>query len=225
MIIDWYAPTASALIGLWEGFILFLPKFIGALVVFLIGWFIAVGIGKLITEILKKLKLNRVFERGRWREALEKAEIKIDAASFIGGVFKWILVVVFLLAAVEILGLKQFADFLSSILAYLPNVIVAALIFVVAVIIADILEKLVRASIEGMKLGYGKFVGAIVKWSIWIFAILAILYQLKIAPGLIETLVTGIVGLIVIAGGIAFGLGGKELASEALQNIKRRLKE
>jgi len=224
MVVDWYLVTIQALQGLWQGFLHLLPKIIGAIIVFLIGWFIAVGIGKLVTEILKRLKFNRIFEKGVWKEALEKAEFKVDASGFIGAICKWVLVIVFLLAAVEILGLVQFADFLTKVLSYLPNVVVAALIFVVAVIIADIVEKLVRAAVEGAKVGYGHIVGVIVRWSIWIFAILAILIQLKIAPTLIQVLFSGFVALVAIAGGIAFGLGGKEVAAELLQDLKKKLK-
>lgn len=224
MVIDWYLVTVQALQNLWLGFLAWLPKIIGAIIVFLIGWFISVGIGKLVTEILKRIRFNRIFEKGAWKEALEKAEFKVDASGFIGAIVKWILVIVFLLAAVEILGFVQFADFLTKILAYLPNVIVAALIFVVAVIIAELLEKIVRAVVESTRVGYGHIAGAIVKWSIWVFAILAILIQLKIAIELILTLFTGFVAMIALAGGIAFGLGGKDVAAEILENLKKKLK-
>jgi len=224
MVLDWYSVTFEALKGLWQAFLLFIPKLVGAIIIFIIGWFISVGIGKLISEILKRIKFNQIFEKGVWKDALEKAEFKIDASGFIGVICKWILVIVFLLAAVEILGLAQFADFLVKVLAYLPNVIVAALIFVVAVIISDILEKLVRAVVEGVRVGYGQVVGAIVRWSIWVFAVLAILIQLKIAPALLQSLFIGFVALLAIAGGIAFGLGGKEVAAELLQNLKKKLK-
>jgi small-conductance mechanosensitive channel len=225
MVTDWYTITFQSLQSLWHGFLVFIPKLIGAIIVFLIGWFISIGIGKLIAEILKRLKFNRLFEKGVWKEALEKAEFKVDASEFIGAIIKWILVIVFLLAAVEILGLVQFADFLNNVLKYLPNVIVAVLIFVVAVIIAEFVEKIVRAAVEGVKVGYGQIVGIIAKWSIWIFAILAILIQLKIATQLILTLFTGLVAMIALAGGIAFGLGGKEVAGGILENLKKKFKE
>jgi len=225
MIVDWYSITYHALQGLWLGFVALVPKIIGALIVFIIGWFIAIGVGKLVTEILKQLKFNRIFEKGAWKDALERAEFKVDASGFIGAIFKWVLVIVFLMAAVDILGFTQFAALLKSILGYLPNVIVAALIFVVAVIIADIVEKIVRAAVEGVKVGYGNLVGAIVKWSIWIFAILAILVQLGIAKELITTLFTGLVALIVISAGIAFGLGGKDTAAEILADLRKKLRE
>ena len=101
---------------------------------------------------------------------------------------------------------------------------VAALIFVVAVIIADIAEKILRTAVESTQIGYGHMVGVIVRWSIWIFAVIAILTQLGVTPVLWQTLFTGLVALIVLAGGLAFGLGGKEVAAQWLQDINRRLK-
>ena len=224
MVIDWLQVTGDALRELWVGFIDFTPKLVGAIIVFLIGWLIAVVVGRIIAEVLKKIKFDRIFEKGNWKRALEKADIKVEVSSFIGAIFKWILVIVFLLAAVEILGLIQFASFLQNVLNYLPNVIVAAAIFVAAVIIADILEKVVRAAVESTKIGYGHIVGVIVRWSIWVFAILAILVQLRVTPSLIQILLQGVIGLIVIAGGLAFGLGGKDVAAEILQNLRRKLK-
>lgn len=224
MLIDWYEPTATAILGLWQGFLIFIPKLIGAVLVFFLGWAISTGIGKLVTELSRKAGLNRAFEKGAWKEAVEKDGIKVDIAAFIGSIFKWVFVIVFLLAAIEILGLKQFADFIASVLNYLPNVLVGAIIFVVAIIIADMLEKVVKASVESMKPGYGGFVGTAVKWAILVFATLTILYQLRIASELIQILFTGVVALIVIAGGIAFGLGGKDLAAEVLEDIKKKLK-
>jgi len=85
MLVDWFTITKEALLGLWKGFIDFVPELIGALIVFFIGWLISIGIGKLVTEILRKVKFNRIFEKGGWKSALEKAEIKVDASAFIGG--------------------------------------------------------------------------------------------------------------------------------------------
>lgn len=223
-MVDWYSVTVNALQNLWQGFLAFIPTLIGALVVFIVGWFVSVGVGKIVAGLLKKLNFNKLFEKEVWKQAMEKAEFKIDAAGFVGAVVKWVFVIVFLMAAVEILGLTEFAGFLGGVLGYLPNVVVAAFIFVAAVIITDIVEKLVRVSVESMKVGYGHIVGVIVRWSLLIFALLAILLQLQITPGLIQTMFTGLVALIVIAGGISFGLGGKEIANEVLKDLYKKLK-
>ncbi|MCX6224765.1 MAG: hypothetical protein NTV01_08465 [Bacteroidia bacterium] len=225
MVLDWYTVTVKALMGLWEAFLMFIPALLGAIIVLIIGWFISIGIGKLITEVLKKLKFNQVFEKGSWKTALEKAEIKVDAAGFIGAIIKWILFIVFMMAAVEILGLGAFASFLKGVLAYLPNVVVAALIFVATVILVDIVEKITRAGVEGIKVGYGKVISSVVKWSVWIFSILAILHQLGIARPFMETLFTGLVAILVLSFGLSFGLGGKEVAAELLRDFKKKMEE
>ena len=223
LVQTWAQITTYALQNLWQGFLTFIPTLIGAIIVFIIGWFISVGIGKLVAEVLIRIKFNKLFEKTGWKQALEKAELKVNAAEFIGAIAKWVLVIVFLLAAVEILGFVQFASFLKSILAYLPNVIVATLILVVTVILVDIVEKVVRTAVEGVKVGYGHLVSVMIKWSIWIFAVLAILHQLGIARPFMETLFTGFVAMLVISLGIAFGLGGKDVAAEILQDLKKKL--
>ena len=225
MVLDWYYVTVQSLQNLWQSFLELIPALLGAVVVFAIGWAISVGVGKVISEILKKLRFNQLFEKGGWKTAFERADIKVDASGFIGAIVKWIMVIAFMVAAVEILGLVQFAGFLKGVLAYLPNVIVAALIFVVTVIVVDIVEKVLRASVESIRVGYGQMVSVVVKWSIWTFAIMAILYQLGIAKAFMETLFTGLVAVLVISFGLAFGLGGKEVAADILQDLRRKLRE
>ena len=228
---DFLNITSSALNeafrNLFEGVVSFVPLLILAILVLVIGWVISVGVGRLVADILKRIKFNQVFERGNWDEALEKADLKVDPAGFIGGIFKWVLVIVFLLAAVEILGFEQFAGYLVDVLGYLPNVIVAALIFVVAIIVADIVEKVVRAAVESTKVGHGQLIGSVVKWFIWIFAIFSALLQLDIAvlpiQVLIQTFVQGIGYGLALAVAIAFGLGGKDQAAEILRDLRSKL--
>jgi len=221
---DWTSITVLGLQDFWQGFLVFIPKLILALIVFIIGWLFSAGIGRLIQEILKRLQLDKISQMKRWSEALEKAEFETKPSEFIGAICKWILIIVFLSIAVEILGLNQFSVFLNKIIAWLPNLLAAVLIFVATVIIAHFAEKLARASFHGAKVSYGRLGGAIVKWAIWIFGIAAILLQLGIAERLILVLFQGFVALIAIAGGLAFGLGGKEVAAELWKDIRDKLR-
>ena len=225
MIQNWIEVTIGALQGLWQGFVGFIPTLLGAVIVFVIGWFVSIWAGKIIAEILKRIKFNRIFEKGNWKTAMEKAEVKVDAAGFVGAIIKWVLIIVFLSAAIRILGIEAFDHFIAAIVGYLPNILVATLIFVVAVIVSDIAAKVARAGLESIKVGYGHLISGVVKWAIWIFAILAILYQLGVAPAFMETLFTGLVAILVISFGIAFGLGGKDVAAEFLQDLRKKLKE
>jgi hypothetical protein len=216
--------TLDFVLKLWIDFINFMPTLILGFLILIFGWLFAVGVGKIVGEVLKKMKFDRVFEKEGWKEAMDKAKIKISASLFVGTITKWILFIVFLWAALGTWGLAHFASFMEKIIDYIPNVIVASLIFVVAVILADFLAKIIVASTEKANFTHTHLAGEIVRWSIWIFAIFAILIELKIATELLSTLFTGVVALFVIAGGLAFGLGGKDTAAEFLHDFRKKLK-
>lgn len=212
-----------------QGLITFVANLLLAIIVFVIGYLISTGIGKIITEILKSVKFNKLFEKEGWDKALKTANINVHPAEFIGAIFKWTFVITSLLIAVDILKLAQFGMVLTQVLNYLPNVVVAALIFVVAVIISDIIEKVIRVTVERMRVGYGHIVSSIVKWSIWIFTIFLVLDQLLPNSELVKTLymaiVWGIVGTLSLGFAIAIGLGGKDTAAGIIQDMRRKINQ
>jgi len=222
---DWLAVVQPFL----QQLISFIAYLVVAIVVFIIGYLISVGIGRLITEILKSVKFNKLFEKEGWRKALQRANVDVNPSEFVGAIFKWVFVIVSLLVAVDVLGLKTFAGFLMQVLDYLPNVIVAVLVFVVAIIISDIVEKVVRAAVERLKVGYGFLAASIVKWAIWIFTFFLVLGQLLPNNPLIVTLYTGIVyglvGALSLGIGLAIGLGGKETAARVISDMYRKIEE
>jgi len=209
--------------------ILILGKIILALVVFLIGYWISVGIGKLISEILKSIKFNRLFEQNEWKRAFEKANIEVNPSEFIGAIFKWIFVIVSLLVAVDILALKAFGGLLTQLLMYIPNVVVAVLVFSVAVVISDFVGKLVGVGAERLGVKAAYLISVIVKWIIWIFVFFLILDQLLINNFLLRTLysaiIYGIVGTLILGVGLAIGLGGKETAAKIISDLYHKLEK
>ncbi len=212
-----------------QSLIAFIANLVLAVIVFIIGYLISVAIGRLITEILKSVKFNKLFEKEGWRHALQRANVEVNPSEFIGAIFKWVFVIVSLLVAVDILKLTAFAGFLTEVLNYLPNVIVAVLVFVVAIVISDIVEKIVRTAVERLKVGYGFLAASIVKWAIWIFTFFLILDQLLPASMLVKTLYTsivyGIVGSLALGFGLAIGLGGKDTAAKAIADMYRKIEE
>lgn len=221
---DWSGATFSGLQSFWEGFVNFIPSFLIALIVFIIGWLISAALGRVVEEILKRLKLDKIFEARGWQEAIEKGGIHEKPSGFIGALIKWILIIVFLAIAVEILGLPQFSLFLQKILAWIPNLLIAVLIFIVTIVVANFAERITKTSLKKSNLGYAEMGASFVRWAIWVFGIFAILVQLGIAQELILAMFYGLVGFIVLAGGLAFGLGGKEVAQELLKNLVEKLK-
>ncbi len=225
MIEAWGEITLSTLQKGLQAFLSFLPNLIVAIIIFAIGWFVSVGIGKLITRILNSFRLNQFFEGKGWKESLAKVDIKMDISGLIGSLVKWFLVIIFLSIAADILKLEQFSSFLNKIVVWLPNLIIAALIFVVAVIIADLLEKIIKGFAKTIGTSYAKTLGAVIRWAIWIFAIFAILGQLGIAPTIINAIIMGLVGMLALAGGLAFGLGGRDEAANLIRQIKGKISE
>lgn len=209
----------------WTSIASFVPLLFGSLLVFFIGLIIAMTLGQLVEQIVKGLKIDSLLRKLDFERTLEKAGWRMDSGAFIGTLVKWFFVIVFLLAAANILGLGQVGEFLRDVLLYLPNVAIAALILIISAIITDVVERILRGSLMAVGKNHGSLITPIAKWSIWIFALIAALLQLGIAVTLIQTLVTGLVAAVALAFGLAFGLGGKDAASrfiERMQNEMRR---
>ncbi|MDP2676122.1 MAG: hypothetical protein Q8O83_00330 [bacterium] len=205
--------------NLWTGVVEFIPKFIVAFIIFVLGWLIAVSLGKIVAQIFAMLKVNKIFENLGFEEPITRAGFKLDVGGFIGGLVKWFFIIVFLIAAVDVLGLDQINLFLRDVVSYLPNVIVAAFILVIAAVVADAMRRIVVGSARAAHLPSADLLGGISKWSIWIFAFLAAMYQLGIAGPFVQTLFTGFIAALSIALGLSFGLGGKETASRFLAKL------
>ena len=210
---------------LWLGVIAFAPRLIAAVVVFVIGWVIAIALGKVVAQIIHTLKVDKALQSIGVEEPIERAGIKLDVGAFIGSLVKWFFIIVFLTATVEVLGLSKVTDFLKDdVLGYLPNVFVAALILVAAALIADAVGKLVAGSAKAAQLPSAGFLGGVSKWAIWVFALLAALYQLGIARAMVQTLFIGVVGALSLALGLAFGLGGKDTAAKYLERLRQDIR-
>ncbi len=212
----------TALTTLAGGLASFVPRLIVALFAFIVLWFVAVSLGRIIEHIIKALKLDSLLEGVGIEEPLSRAGYKLNTGVFFGGLVRWFFTVLALLVTVDILQLTAVSEFLSQVvLGYLPNVFVAAIIVVAAAVVADIAQKVVRGAAKAADMPSAHFIGAVSKWSIWTFAILAALYQLGIVGALIQTIVTAFVAMLAIAGGLAFGLGGKDHASQFIEKLKR----
>src|SRR3989338_3373282 len=206
---------------LWGGVVVFVPKLIIALVVFIIGWIIAVALGKVVEQIIKALKVDMALKSLGMEEPVSRAGMKLDSGAFIGALVRWFFILVFVLAAFDVLGLSQVTEFLRSVvLAYIPQVIVAALILVAAALLAETVSNVVEGSARAAHLPSARLLSGVAKWAIWIFAILAALYQLGIAGPFVQTLFTAVVAMLALAGGLAFGLGGKEAAARYIEKLR-----
>lgn len=225
VIQDWAEIITISLQQVWQDFIVFLPNVIAAVITFIVGWVIAIALGKIVSELVKSIRIDQLLVKLGAEKPLSRAGLRLDSGMFIGGLVKWFLIIAFLLAASDILGLSQVSGFLRDILTYLPNVIIATVILLLGVMLSNFLARLVISSISAAGLTSSNFLGTVTRWSIMIFAVFAALIQLGIAPSLINTIFTGIIAMLAIAGGIAFGLGGKEQASDFISRLRSNIAE
>ena len=215
----------DALVILWDKLIGYLPNLIAALIILIIGIIIAKFIAKLVQKIVEAIKVDPLIRKINIIQKVEDAGTRVVLSEILGWLVKWFLYIVLLVAISEILSLGQFTIFLKEIAMYLPNVIIAVLILVVGLVLGEFVDKLVVDILKSTRAKLAPLVGAIAKWSIFIFAILAALIQLGVAVTLIQTLFTAIVVTIALSAGLAFGLGGKEAAAEAIAKVKRDIAE
>lgn len=223
---DWSVVLAGSFQDLWRDVVAFVPNILISIIIFLIGWVVAVVIGRWVAQMVKALKLDNILESLGVKELVNRGGYQLNSGAFLGGLVKLFVIVVFLVAALDILKLDQINEFLRDVvLDYIPNVIAAALILLFAAIIADAVKKFIVASTKAAGVGYAELLGGITRWAIWIFAILAALSQLNIGAEFALTLFTGLVAMLALAGGLAFGLGGRDAAANYIESLKKDISE
>lgn len=213
---------SSLLIGVVE----FIPKIIVAILVIVLGWLIGAALSKLVAQIVKAIKVDKALEAAGARELVRKAGFELNSGVFLGELVKWFVIVVSFIATFDILGLRDVNQFLEGVvLGYIPQVIAAVLILLVAVVVANALQKTVIASAKAAGFASASLLGAVTKWAIWIFALLAALFQLNIAATFIQTLFTGFVVALSLALGLAFGLGGRDAAKDYVEKLRDEIRD
>lgn len=204
---------------------LFLPNLLGAILVFFIGWIVSGWIKSLVVKLLGWIQLHRAIEGTAIDTFIKKAELTGKIEDVLGGVAKWVLIFIFFIAAVNILGLSTVASVLNSILAYIPKVISAVLILLAGVLLAGVVESVVKGATGAIDISTSRLLGKLSSWVVVIFSILASISELGIAAQFINTLVIGVTATLSLGLGLALGLGTKDLVAEILGEWYREVKK
>ncbi len=221
---NWAEVLAGSLQDVWLQLIGFVPELIGALVVFIVGLIVAAGLGTLVEQIVAILKLDQLLAKLGIEEYFERAGLRLNAGRFFGQVVYWFIVIAALLAASDILHFATLSSFLKDdVLPFVPRVIVAVVILLVSVVVANFLRKVVKSSVLSARLHAADFLGALTWWAVIILGFSQALLQLGLKENIIDTIIAGIIAMFALAGGIAFGLGGKEYASNLLGRFQKQV--
>ncbi|NMC36510.1 hypothetical protein GYA49_05705 [Candidatus Beckwithbacteria bacterium] len=201
----------------------FLPRLFGAILVFAIGLILANWTKKLTVRVLHAINLTSLLKQLGVENFLAKAEVKSKVEEIIGTILKWLVLLIFVVASVNILGLPTVSEVLNNILAYIPNIISAVFILAIGMLLAGVIEKLVKGSVAQLDVHVGRLLGKIASYIMMIFAALAAINELGIAKELINTLFIGFVSMMALGFGLAIGLGAKDLVSQILTDWYKKL--
>lgn len=203
----------------------FLPNLLAAITIFIIGVVVGSVLRRVLIRLLEAVSFEKALSTTGIPQALKRTETTLTVSNLLGELLRWFAILIFLLPAVDQLGLGAVNDVLKSLLLYIPNVVVAVIIVAIGAIFAKIARDFVTATATGLGAQLAQVVGEVARWAIIIFAFLAALNQLGVATDLIRILFTGFVAMVAIAGGLAFGLGGKETAEKVLRRFFDRILE
>ncbi len=223
---DVIAALQQSFTDIWFGTMSFIPLLVIAILVFAIGWVLGALVQRIVEGIFDTLKVDSALKSAGLEEVVHRSGYTLRSGVFVGAIIKWFIMVAFLVAAFNVLGLNDVNVFLSGVvLAYIPQVLIAVLVLMVAVVIGDALSKLVVASARAAHIKSASLLGKITRWAIWIFAILTALVHLQVASGIIYILIEGLVLAVAVAVALAFGLGSKEVAGEIVKKVWHQISE
>ena len=194
-----------------------IPRVLGFIIIILVGWLIASLVGKAILAILRTVKFNEVAERIGVADFVRKMG-DADPSALVAGLVKWLIRIVVLLVAFDALGLTGVSELLRQLLLWIPNLIVAIVVLVLAGIGARALGNVVRGASAEAGFDNPETLANVARTGVWVFAIIIAVNQVGIAANLINIIVMGAVGALALASGLAFGLGGRDLAAGVLDN-------
>lgn len=226
MVTTWADALNQSFQGLSSGLIAFIPNLVVAIVIFIIGWLIGIGLGRVVKQIVDAIRVDQALRSTGIERLLSRAGYELSVGKFLGFLVEWFFIIVFLMASLDVLGLTTVNLFIKeAVLGYLPQVIVSALILLVAAVLADAAQRVVTSSAKAASLQSASFVGKVARYAIWIFAILVVFSQLNVARTFVETFFMGVVVAISLAFGLAFGLGGQASAARYLDRLHSEIKD
>ena len=198
----------------------YLPRFLAGLILLLIGLFVAKAVRSLVLALLRALRVAKFLVQ--IRVVREEGEVRVWEV-LLAELARWTMTILFLIPAVEAWGLSKVTDVLNGLLLYLPNVFVSVIVGLIGFVIANLTYDIVQHGASGLDEKAARALGAVAHYAILFFTSLVILSQLGVAADLVRILLTGFVAMLALAGGLAFGLGGKELAAEVLRALRDKL--
>ena len=211
-VTDWSGSFFHGLSAGMERFMVGIPTVLGAIVILVIGWFIAGLVAKAATSFFRAVHLDTLANRIGVNDFLAQAGTKLKASNVLAETLKWVMRLVFIQMAADQLGLPQVTAVVNAVLFYIPNILVALLVLGVGAFFGQLLAGVVRGAAAKAGMRNPEMMAKLASGAVMAFAIIAAINQLGISPVVVNTLYIGLVAAISLALGLAFGLGGRDAA-------------
>ncbi|MGK9063955.1 mechanosensitive ion channel family protein [Stutzerimonas chloritidismutans] len=215
----WSQSLFGAMSALWTPIAAFIPRLFGALLVLAIGLVVAKILDALLSKLLAKVGLDRLVAGTGVTKLLVRAGIRLPVSALIGKIVYWFVLLVFLVSAAESLGLARVSATLDMLALYVPKVFGAAAILLAGVLLAQLVNGLVRGAAEGVGLEYASGLGRIAQGLVIIISISVAIGQLEVKTELLNYVIAIALISVGLAVALAFGLGSRELVSQILAGI------
>jgi len=224
-VTDWGQAMMTSIAAALAMFLGAIPKVIGFAVILIVGWIIASLIAAAVAALLRAVKFNDLAQRSGLSSFVQKTGIRTDAAGTLATIAKWFVRLIVLVVAFDALGLPAVSQVLQQLLLWIPNLVVALVVLVLAGLAANAVHGLVRGATAQAGVGNPDLLANLARGAIWAFAIVIAVNQLGIATTLVNTLFMATVGAVALALGLAFGLGGRETAGLIVAGWYRQSQE
>jgi len=218
----WSEMFITIMTALWTEVAAFLPNLVAAIVILVVGYFVAKFIGIVLSGLLKKVGFDGLSSKLGIIKPLERAGIKQSPSEIIGAIGFWIIMLTFLVTATESLGLQRVSSTIDEVVLYLPRVIAAALIFIVGLFLANFSRDIVRSSAEGLGVSYAKPLGNAAYAILFIVIVSLAINGLDIETKLLNSVISIFLAAIGIALALSLGLGTRELSSNVVAGLYAR---
>lgn len=216
---SWTQSLVTAMSALWQKIAAFIPNLIGALVVVIIGFAVAKLLDALLSKLLAKLGLDRLMRGTGLNKMMAKVGVKVPMSSLIGKIVYWFVLLVFMVSALESLGLERISATLDTLALYVPKVFSAALVLVSGILLAQLLNSLVSGAAEGVGIDYAAALGRLAQGLVIIISVSVAIGQLEIKAELLNYVIAIVLFSIGLAAALAVGLGCRSIASQIIAGI------
>jgi hypothetical protein len=222
---QWGTALTTSIAAALSLFLAAIPRIIGFVVILIIGWLISGLLAAAVAAVLRAIHFNQLAQRSGLQGFVTNMGLKTDASGLLANIVKWFVRLLVMVVAFDALGLPAVSAVLQQFLLWIPNLVVAVVVLVIAGLAANALGNLVRGATAQAGFSNPDMLETITRVAVWAFGIVVAVNQIGVAQTLVNTLFMGFIGALALAAGLAFGLGGRETAARIVDNWYRRGRE